>query len=289
MSTLKSGYIQGSLGALHTTAWLPEGTCCGAILLVQGLFEEANKLRHACAQLAKDLAARGWYVLCVDPYGTGDSAGEFAEADWSAWCEDLRMQYALTAAHCNQSPIVWGVRAGALLARDALADVTDADRWLWWAPVGNGDVYLNQFLRLEVAGQRVTGGSNEAGAGVTLKELRAQLEAGQLVEVAGYAISPALAKGLAAATLSEPPAAARLVTWLEVGSAESLSPAAQRNVANWQTKLPDLKLTIEQVPDAAGWAAVELETMSALRERSLRVFDVWQSDTRLPSQQGGAA
>jgi len=48
-----------------------------------------NHTRRAAALLARALAGSGWGVLQVDLFGCGDSDGEFRDASWKTWVDDL--------------------------------------------------------------------------------------------------------------------------------------------------------------------------------------------------------
>ncbi len=60
----------------------------GALLYLPPFAEEANRSRRMAVLQARRLAARGWPVLLLDPFGTGDSAGAFHEARWELWLAD---------------------------------------------------------------------------------------------------------------------------------------------------------------------------------------------------------
>ena len=137
---------------------------------------------------------------------------------------------------------------------------------LWQAPA-SGRAVLQQFLRLRLAEALGTGGE----AAALIEALRAQVEAGQAVEAAGYELSPALARGLEAATLAPAAPAGRLV-WLEVGGTEpgEVAPAAQPALAAWRAAGWDVHA--QRVPGPAFWATAETETAPALLQASLQAL-----------------
>ena len=55
--------------------------------------EEMNKARRMAALQSRRLAAAGYAVLEIDLFGCGDSSGDFADAKWDIWKQDL--QFAL--------------------------------------------------------------------------------------------------------------------------------------------------------------------------------------------------
>ena len=118
---------------------------------------------------------------------------------------------------------------------------------------------LQQFLRLRLAAEM------QGGAAKGLMEaLRAQLAAGQAVEVAGYRLAPALAAGLEAATLAPPATHRAHAAWLEVSTREdtTLLPASAAAVARWQQA--GQRLTANVVQGPAFWQAAEIEEAPAL-------------------------
>jgi exosortase A-associated hydrolase 2 len=97
---------------------------------------------------------------------------------------------------------------------------------LLWQPVLKGEIWLSQFLRLRTAAAMFRGGEKE-----TVKDLQGRLLAGEVAEVAGYRVGPALARGLLGCSLNDELAmAGRSVAWLEVTSGEGreLPPASAR-------------------------------------------------------------
>jgi exosortase A-associated hydrolase 2 len=84
-----------ALFALHHE---PTAPVRGAIVYVPPFGEEMNKSRRMAALQARALAAAGWHVLQIDLFGTGDSEGDFAEATWDAWLEDIATAVGFSSA-----------------------------------------------------------------------------------------------------------------------------------------------------------------------------------------------
>src|SRR5690606_33908160 len=82
-----------------------------------------------------------------------------------------------------------GVRSGCLLAaryaRDRAAPLRCS---ILWQPVLDGGRMMDQFLRLRVAAQMMEDNKE------TVADLRARLVGGETIDVAGYGISPELAR-----------------------------------------------------------------------------------------------
>jgi pimeloyl-ACP methyl ester carboxylesterase len=150
-------------GARFGVWWLPtRRSPRGAVLCVQPLGAERTTARHALSTQAWRLAERGWAVLMVDLYGTGDSPGEPGQATLEGWRADL-LRAAMIARQRHAGPnVLWGVRDGALLASDiavALDQLVDAYVF-WQAPesghgisddTGEGGA-LSQALLVELRG-----------------------------------------------------------------------------------------------------------------------------------------
>ena len=122
--------------------WLPgDREPLGSVLCVQPIGAERTAARHALAAQAWRLARRGWAVLLLDLFGTGDSPGEPAEASLEGWRGDL-LRAAMLARQRHAGPnVLWGVRAGALLAADiavALDQLVDA--YVFWQAPADGSV-----------------------------------------------------------------------------------------------------------------------------------------------------
>ncbi|MEW5770615.1 MAG: hydrolase 2, exosortase A system-associated [Pseudomonadota bacterium] len=203
----------------------------GGILYVPPFAEEMHKSRRMAALQARALAACGYEVLQIDPTGCGDSGGDFRDASWSVWRDDVRVAYARLAESTGGAVSLWGLRTGAVLAAEVSQSLAGVQSVVLWQPVASGDLFLNQFLRIKLASEMLTGGQAQSGT----KQLRAQLEQGQAVEVGGYMLSPAMAMELAALRLTDMTPGCPTY-WLEVGAqaGEHVTPASQRVIDAWR-------------------------------------------------------
>lgn len=201
----------------------------GGIVYVHPFADEMNKSRRMAALQARALAGDGWHVLQVDLRGAGDSAGEFAQADWEGWRDDVAHAKRWLQARTGGDIWLWGLRAGALIASAAAAD--DGHPLLLWQPVLSGSQYLRQVLRTRVAATAMVAG----GERVTIDDLLGRLHAGRPVAVGGYEINPRLGVALDRAELVKPRRDAR-VAWLEVTSQDpaALAPSSKARVASWR-------------------------------------------------------
>jgi exosortase A-associated hydrolase 2 len=229
-----------------------------AIVFVHAFGEEMNKSRRMVALQARALADAGCAVLQIDLHGCGDSSGDFGEVSWDAWLEDVVRASAWLRDRSNAPFWFWGHRAGCLLATQAASRLDMAANFLFWQPVVSGKQYLQQFLRLKLAGELLGGD----GKGV-MEGLRRQLAEGRSVEIAGYALAPALAAGLEQAELTPPTKPCRM-EWLELSSmpGATLTPVAQTHLSVWQTAGHLAQGRVVMGP--AFWQTVEIEQCPAL-------------------------
>lgn len=246
-----------------------QGIPRGRLLLLHAFGEEMNKSRHMLAQLARQAAQAGLEVLQIDLKGCGDSSGDFGDASWQDWVDDARIaqDWLLTRGNLAVDAPLWlmGHRAGALLATALARQDGPPCRLLLWHPLASGKLQLQQFLRLRLGADLVGGQAKGA-----MQALREQLAAGQTVEVAGYALSPAMAHGLEAADLkpAAEPARVRQLVWLELGTADAgLSPAAQLQLQPWQAA--GVPTQAHCVEGPAFWATSEIAQAPALLQASL--------------------
>lgn len=225
-------FLTGAAGRLFALYFPPRGGERGdwGVAYVPPFAEEMNQSRRMATLQARKLAAAGIGVLLLDPYGTGDSAGEFSEARWDIWLADVGVALDFLEAR-GLRPALWGLRLGGLLAVQAAAKQPDRiGRIVLWQPVSNGQTFLTQFLRL-----RVAAAMSEVEPKETTSGLRAKLIEEGSLEVAGYELSSELALAIEAAKLAaQAPDCA--VVWFEVASrAEApVPPGAQRVVDGWR-------------------------------------------------------
>jgi exosortase A-associated hydrolase 2 len=242
------------------------------VLYIHPFAEEMNKSRRMAALQARALAQSGFAVLQIDLTGCGDSSGDFGDATWQGWVNDvvagchwLRQRCpAPVAPDASPPPLwLWGLRAGCLVAVDAAMQLDEPCNFLFWQPPASGKPVLQQFLRLKVAGDMLSGQSK----GV-MEALRQQLASGSSVEIAGYMLAPELASGLEQANLARPPPGTdrQQVLWLELSNREAatLSPMALKSTDQWEQAHYRVHSSVVQGP--AFWQTTEIEEAPALLE-----------------------
>ncbi len=250
-------FLESGPGRMFCSLRMPAGPIAGrpGLVFLPPFAEEMNKSRHVIAQFAQRLADAGVTTLLPDLYGTGDSDGDFADADWTTWRRNV-VDAGQWLVDSGCGPLfLGGLRLGATLALDVRPAMPEQPRSLiLWQPIPTGRAALTQFLRLRAAASLAGGGERE-----TVSRLRERLAGGEAVEVAGYTLSPALYAAIEALDLAErPPAREVGVDWLEVASSAAGEPsaAAERLAAAWAER--GIDVIPETVAGESFWATQEL-------------------------------
>jgi exosortase A-associated hydrolase 2 len=220
---------QARLFAVH---WPASGAVLEqAVLILPPFAEEMNKCRPMLAAQARSLAAAGLHVLLVDLFGTGDSDGDFVEAQWPRWLQDLQCARAWLEGELRVRAVhLLAVRAGALFAPALLTEPGSTHRLMLWQPVLKGTDVWRQILRTRLVADSTRGQVVSSG------ELEERLARDGSLEIAGYTIAASLAQALGTAQLDESTVQRAAQTlWLEVSAAEppALSTAGARVCRQW--------------------------------------------------------
>jgi exosortase A-associated hydrolase 2 len=225
---LSGHFLEGERGPLFALVREPIEHCSGCVLVVPPFAEEMNKCRRMVTLVSQQLAERGIATVIPDLYGTGDSAGVLDDADWATWIRDIRACVGWIERRGMRIECLLAIRLGAALANAVAATggLPSVRRSVLWQPVFDGERFLSQFLRLRIAATLMSQDRKE-----TLAQLREQLGAGQVIEVAGYPITGRLQAGIDAI---KPPTVLPVefgaVSWFEAvreAGAELATPSQQ--------------------------------------------------------------
>ena len=229
-----------------------------------------NRCRHVVSAQARAFADRGVQVLVFDLFGTGDSAGEFAEASWETWLADVDDAFASLSAEADGALFVWGMRGGALLAADWLRTRQKQIPLLLWQPVVNGAQHLQHFLRMRLA----SGFLGKSGGTESLQELKERLQREGVLEIAGYGFSSDLARGLERAQLTSI-ASGSSILWLEVGpgAAPDLTQGSLTCIAKLRANGCDIRA--HAASGSVFWQAVEHADCPDLVEKTMQMTQSW--------------
>lgn len=245
----------------------------GSVLYIHPFAEEMNKSRRMAALQSRALARAGYAVLQIDLLGCGDSSGDFGDASWQAWVEDIQ-RGAKWLAERVQAPLwLWGLRAGCLLAVDAAQDILPTPDFIFWAPTPSGKLLLQQFLRLKAAADMLEGGAKGAVA-----TMRQTLAIGHPIDIAGYTLSPELAKGLEESALlpfdATRGATSPRIEWFEMSTVNNAepSPAAQKSIAKWRDH--GFTVQCDTIGGPSFWQTSEIEDAPSLVEATISAISV---------------
>ena len=185
----------------------------GLMLVCAPLFEERKSAHRPLVEWARAACDAGWRTLRFDYRGCGDSSGSFREATMDDWDLDVLAAAEELRKTAPDAPlVVLGLRMGACLAA-RLSAVCAVDAMVFWEPVLNGHAYLMETLRKKLMKDMLTDG----GARQSRDALIEALEAGQQIDVDGYALAPGLYHGMKQLDLlSETGAASRRALLMHV-------------------------------------------------------------------------
>lgn len=224
-----------------------------------------NKSRRQFAETGRLLVEKGYAVLLVDPFGTGDSEGEFADATWACWKADIVAAMTWMDMNTFILDAVVAARLGCALAAESLRETGRAvSHSVFWQPVENGRRFVTQLLRLRVAASMI-----ESDVRETVDGLRQRLKEGEILEVAGYQLTPAWCRAIEELDLSLllDDRLGRLALF-EVGrSGRNELSAATRNLADAAGKC-GLNVMSRCVQGDSFWSSTEVVVNPELAERT---------------------
>lgn len=227
-----------------------------AVLYIHSFAEEMNKSRRMAALQSRAFAAAGLGVLQIDLCGCGDSEGDFADADWEIWKQDIACARQWLIQQGFISIHIWGLRLGALLALDYAREATqDFIQFILWQPVLNGQSFLTQFLRLQLGNELIAADSSVTS---NVKQLREQLHAGHSLEIAGYTLAPALAAAIDSLKINQLAIVNQTIHWFEIvpQTGREQSPAGKVVFKAWQQAGVNVKVNL--LAGLPFWATQEI-------------------------------
>lgn len=243
------------------------GESRGAVIYLHPFAEEMNKSRRMAALTARAMADAGYDVLQIDLLGCGDSSGDFSDASWQSWRQDVVLAHRWLREKSQAPLTLWGLRLGCLLAASAASDLPEPASFLFWQPVISGRQHWEQFMRLKMAAALSEGSAKGAVA-----QLRQQLSESRTVEIAGYTVSPSLVGALEQIDLS-PPARPGRLAWFALSSRpDGVLPATSEScLANWRNAGFDVEAKLLQGPSF--WQTSEIEVVPGLVSASVAALE----------------
>jgi len=262
-------YLDGVQGKLFCIYYSPSEVARSTVVVFSPFAEEMNKSRRMLSQQANLLAEHNVSVLLFDYFATGDSEGDFADATWDIWVRDIDVIFDYLLDKGIENINILALRMGALLTTAIHEKYhQNIDKVIYWQPFMNGELLMTQFYRLKLAADMLGQKS-----GLTLKDIKSQLQEGQHVEISGYSLNPELANGLSKVRLQDTsPEMLKNVNWVELVSAEEkpVPPGSQRviDLLNEQ----GANINVDTVVGPQFWSAVELVDVPYLHDITTRVM-----------------
>lgn len=242
----------------------------GNVLYLPPFGEEMNRARRMAAVQARDLAQRGIGVLCVDLFGTGESEGDFGDARWEYWLNDVAVALQWLRQRGQGEISILGLRLGALLALDYLHLEQDSvHSVVLWQPPPTGERHATEILRLKTAQNATQSG---AEGRCTVKDLRAVLNQGRSIEVGGYELAPELIAALDRLDLERSafPRSVR-INWIElILTGTQPGPASQRVIQAWRES--GVKTQTYAINAQPFWTGQEITVLPELVDLTTRIL-----------------
>jgi exosortase A-associated hydrolase 2 len=246
----------------------PAGAARGCVLIVPAFAEEMNKSRRMLALTAHALAQQGIASAMPDLFGTGDSDGSFADASWQRWKADVIQVRNWCAQRGLPVTGMLANRLGCVLGVDAMRDCSAVlQATVFWQPVLDGARTIDQFLRLRVAATLMSADARES-----VKDLRARLQSGAAVEVAGYPLGGALAASIDEVKLDMSGFSAGRLHWLEVVRSADAGLAAPSTRALDEWRNCGHEAVSELLVGEPYWTSTEIVTLPELVQRTVAAF-----------------
>ncbi len=235
-----------------------------AILCLSSITEELNLARAVVAKQAKAFADNGLPCFILDYYGTGDSEGEFEQADTRIWQEDVVNACQWLTEQGVEKIILWGVRFGALLMfsqQAVLHQKFNIQAQLLWKPVTNGKIFAGQFLRIKQANNMMNNPAEKIN-------WRQHILDGNETEVAGYRLNTAMLASIESLVIEPSFRPASLTHWFELAS-EKITPATERFCQSFDPAFINIQAfscsPFWQVPEIFNVPDLNIEGVKALR------------------------
>ena len=235
-----------------------------AVVIAPPFAEEMNKCRHLISGVMRQLAEAGISSFLLDNFGTGDSEGDLDEASLQLWRDDLAklLQEISTQGYRDISFIA--IRFGALQLFDLLNNIQlplPINKVVLWQPFFDMAKFWQQFVRIKVAEAMASGDK------ISQKQLEQQLNDGEILEIAGYPISPTFYQSLLNANTTFPvQLSATPVHWLETSQLDNIAVPVEKIRQQLQAHCV---LQFEQIKGEPYWQTTELAQASTLISRTL--------------------
>ena len=179
-------WLSTSNGDLYAVEYAPQGGASRPpVVIAAPDGEEHAWAARTLVTAARALAHHGSVVYRLDHLGQGESEGEYEATTWGSRLTDLDAALQMAHRRTERTPIVLGVRLGAMLALAAVKRGTALGGLVAWEPVVDPAQYVHQLLRVNVSTQMVALGRIERDR----SDLIADARRGAVVSVNGFGLS----------------------------------------------------------------------------------------------------
>ena len=258
---LTGHFINSPQGKLFITQF---GEVVGdtAVLCLPSITEEMNLARAVAAKQAQHFSKSGLPCFILDYYGTGDSEGEFEQADADIWLKDILVAGDFLLQQGITKIILWGIRFGALFIlnhQEKLHQELPIIQQILWKPVTNGKLFAGQFLRIKQASAMMNSlPSNGTDDKINWRD---HVLAGNDVEVAGYLLTKKMLQSLESLQIGKDFQPLSPLKWFELAAKEQ-TPLTKRLSAPWD----DSKAKIHCFDCPPFWQVPEIFALPKLEQ-----------------------
>jgi exosortase A-associated hydrolase 2 len=180
-------FINSSNDKIFTVTHVAENADCRkAFVFIHPFAEEKLWSHRVYVSFARKLAKQGYHVGRFDFSGHGDSGGEFIDSslenhyvDIEAVINHLKNKYRISDIS------LFGLRLGATLAAAYASRNGEVNNIVLWDPVLDGERYMQEILRSNLAGQMALKGKVET----TRDDLVKQMQSGEPINIEGYMLT----------------------------------------------------------------------------------------------------
>lgn len=255
---LAGHFVSSQQGQLFITQF-GELTGDTAILCLPSITEEMNLARAVVAKQAQCFADENLPCFILDYYGTGDSEGEFEQANTDIWLENIITAGEFLQQQGASNIVLWGLRFGALLVlnhQEQLHQKLPIIQQILWQPVTNGKLFARQFLRIKQAKNMISNSAEK----INWREHVLQRND---TEVAGYLLTKSMLQSIESLQISKEFQPLSPLHWFEL-SVKEPTPLTKRLSASWKEDIANVYCfdcpPFWQVPEV--FALPELERLT---------------------------
>jgi exosortase A-associated hydrolase 2 len=231
--------------------------------------EEMNKARRMMTLMSHRAALLGYGVLSIDLFGTGDSEGDFSDARWEIWLENMAQAIHWLNMQGVKRFVFVGLRLGAILALDCIRLFADnVELIIMWQPIVKGKNFMTQFLRLHMVADMMQNAKKK-----TTTTLRKRILQGERIEIAGYVLDPNLMKKIDDLELENLGVAGMPnIHWIDLvpSTGRHMSPVNQRIIETWRKVGISVNNTV--IVGEPFWSSLEISVVPELLDKTSRVL-----------------